>query len=330
MPSSSPFRPHRGRSLRRLPSPRRSPPARSPCVSACTPGRRFSPTRATSEATSTAPPASPPAATAGRYSSRPRPLSSSKARACRPRRAPAQGSLRARAHLPARRRRLSGAQEPLPHEPAGAGDTLPRPRAGARRGRRASPPRRRSPAHPDRPRRDGEDAPRPAGGRSRLRGLPRRGLVGPARSPARSGARPRDGRRRPLGSKNGLAEHIARQGDALPLRQLRAGGGGGSRAREPSSAPVPTSTCSSRAGSACASRGEQTYPVPPLAESDGEALFLTPRARRRSCLHAERGRARAVRAPRRASRSRSSSPPPAPRSSAPSSCSRSSRSGSTC
>ena len=40
--------------------------------------------------------------------------------------------------------------------------------------------------------------------------------------------------------------------------------------------------------------GEQTYPVPPLAESDGEALFLTPRACGRSCLHAERGRARAV------------------------------------
>ena len=33
--------------------------------------------------------------------------------------------------------------------------------------------------------------------------------------------------------------------------------------------PAPTSTSSSRAGSACGSPGEQTYPVPPLAESDG-------------------------------------------------------------
>ena len=47
----------------------------------------------------------------------------------------------------------------------------------------------------------------------------------------------------------------------------------------PASLPnAPTWTSSSRAGSACASPGEQTYPVPPLAESDGEALF-TARAR---------------------------------------------------
>ena len=47
--------------------------------------------------------------------------------------------------------------------------------------------------------------------------------------------------------------------------------------------------------------GEQTYPVPPLAESDGEALFLDARARGRSRLRPERGGARAAAAPRRAS-----------------------------
>ena len=39
-------------------------------------------------------------------------------RLARPRRAPAQGPVRARAHLPARRRRLPAAQEPPPDEPA--------------------------------------------------------------------------------------------------------------------------------------------------------------------------------------------------------------------
>ena len=62
------------------------------------------PRRATSAATSTAPPASPPRATAARCSSRPRPRSSSRRELARPRRAPAQGPLCARAHLPARRR----------------------------------------------------------------------------------------------------------------------------------------------------------------------------------------------------------------------------------
>ena len=54
-----------------------------------------------------APRASPRPATAGRCSSPPRRLSSSKRELRRSRRAPAQGSVCARAHLPARRRRRS-------------------------------------------------------------------------------------------------------------------------------------------------------------------------------------------------------------------------------
>ena len=75
--------------------------------------------------------------------------------------------------------------------------------------------------------------------------------------------------------------------------------------------------------------GEQTYPVPPLAEPDGVALFS---ARARAVDPAF---ARAKPSPNFASalthsRSRSSSPPRAPPSSAPSSSSSGSQSGSTC
>ena len=118
----------------------------------------------------------------------------------------------------------------LPHEPARASDTLPRTRAGARRGRRAPRCRRRAPPHPDRAGWHGEDATRAAGGWSGLRRLPRRRVVGPARAAARPGARPRD-----RGADARLQERPRRahrrQGDALPLRQLRAGGGGSARAR---------------------------------------------------------------------------------------------------
>ena len=177
----------------------------------------------------------------------------------RPRRAPAQGPLRPRAHLPARRRRVPGAQVALPHEPAGACDALPRPRAGARRGRRAPGRRRCSPPHPHRPRRDREDATRAAGGRSRLRRLPRRRVLGPARAAC---AIPRSCSRRRVrrSAPRTASPSTFRQDDALPLRQLRAGRGG----RRPSSQhywpSAPTSTCSSRAGSAFACRASRRIP----------------------------------------------------------------------
>ena len=57
-------------------------------------------------------------------------------RAARPGRAPAEGPVGARAHLPARRRRLSSAQEPAPNEPAHTRHALPGPRGGAGRGAR--------------------------------------------------------------------------------------------------------------------------------------------------------------------------------------------------
>ena len=117
--------------------------------------------------------------------------------AARPRRAPAQGSVRAGADLPARRRRVPAAQEPLPHEPAGPGDALPRPRARAGRGAStllAAPDVRLADA--DRPGRNRQDAARAPGGR-RLGGrLSGRRLVGAARGASRPGARPRRRRRR--------------------------------------------------------------------------------------------------------------------------------------
>ena len=112
----------------------------------------------------------------------------------RPRRAPAQGPRRARARLPARRRRLPAAQEPLPDEPA---------RSRRRRSSAASassprcvgaPRAATPPAHAHRARRDGQDAARarrPPADASRR--LPGRRLVGPARAASRPRARARDG-----------------------------------------------------------------------------------------------------------------------------------------
>ena len=113
---------------------------------------------------------------------------------------------------------------PLPHEPACARDALPRPRAGTGRGRRAPRRRRHSPAHAHRPRRHREDAARAAGSRPRFGCLPRRRVLDPARAASRSHARARDS-----GSDARIEERPRRahfrQGDALPLRQLRAGRG---------------------------------------------------------------------------------------------------------
>ena len=181
----------------RLRSPRRSPPARSTCGSACTRARRSSPTRATSAATSTAPPASPPPATAGRCSSRPRPRSSSSSSSRDLGEHRFKDLVRARARLPARRRRLPAAQDvstartcPVPATPF-----LGRERELAEV-RRAPLARGRSPAHAHRPRRHREDAararrrrPRPSDALSRTAsgGSP----LAPLRDPRSCSRRPR-------------------------------------------------------------------------------------------------------------------------------------------
>ena len=108
---------------------------------------------------------------------------------------------------------------------------------------------------------------------SRRRRLSRRRLVDPACAASRPGARGRD-RARPLGSTNGLAEHIADKRMLCLFDNF-----------EQSWSRLPSSR---RSSSACPNldvlvtsrerlrvSGEQTYPVPPLAETDGEELFIT-------------------------------------------------------
>ena len=249
-------------------------------------------------------------------------------RAARPRRAPAQGPHCSRAHLSARRGRLPRAQEPVPHEPAGASDTLPRTRAGALRGRRAPRCRRRAPPHPDRAGWHGEDATRAAGGWPGLRRLPRRRVVDPARAAARPGARPRD-----RGADARLQERPRRahrgQVDALPVRQLRAGGGGGARARgarERMSQP----RCAGDEPRASPGRRRADLPRAPARRKRRRGALPDARPCGRSCLRPDRGGARALPAPRRAPPRARARRRPHGASSAPSSSSRGSPSASTC
>ena len=195
-----------------------------------------------------------------------------------------------RARLPARRRRVPGAQVALPHEPAGARDALPRPRerelaevvellgadvACSRSPARAAPGRRGSRCRPPAWRR----TPTPtasAGCRSRRSAIPR--SCSRRRPDARLEERPRRAHRR--------------QGDALPLRQLRAGRGGRARARRPPRR-APTWTSSSRAGSACASpasRSTRCHRSP----RGRRGVSSRAGARGRSGLHPERGGPRAL------------------------------------
>ena len=91
------------------------------------------------QTTSTSQRASPPPATAARCILSAATARARRARADRPRRAPAQGHLRAGADLPARRRLVPAAEDDLQHEPAAAGELVRRPRRRARGGaRRAS------------------------------------------------------------------------------------------------------------------------------------------------------------------------------------------------
>ena len=76
--------------------------------------------------------------------------------------------------------------------------------------------------------------------------------------------------------------------------------------------------------------GEQTYPVPPLAEHDGVALFVARARAVDPSFDAERGGRTSSACASTSCRSRSSSPPPARALFSPSSCSSGFRSGSTC
>jgi class 3 adenylate cyclase len=131
-----------------------------------------------------------------------------------------------------------------------------------------------------------------------------------------------------VGSKNGIAEHISHK-QMLCLfdnfeQVVEAGAG---LAELLASCPKLDLLVTSR--ERLRVRGEQTYPVPPLAESDGEALFVA-RARAVDPSFAPSEAVAEHACASTSSRSRSSSPLPAPRSSARSSCSSGSRSGSTC
>ena len=157
-------------------------------------------------------------------------------------------------------RRLPSAPEPLPDEPPGAGDAVPRPRARARRGRRAPRARRRPAPDADRAGRDREDAARAPG---RCRGVGRvsgRHLVGRARAAAgrpaarhvagagahgrgasRSGPRrarrraPRGKRALLLARQRGAPASRGRDGDRTPSRRR----GSDDPRHEPRAAPAP-------------------------------------------------------------------------------------------
>ena len=242
----------------------------------------------------------------------------------RPRRAPAQGHRAGGPHLPARRRLLPAAQDDLEHEPAAPGELVRRPRGRARGG--ALPSRgRRAPRHADRPRRHRQDAARASRPPATLVPEYKAGVFWVGLATLRDPALVTETIAQTLGAKDGLAEHIAEQGDAAPARQPRAGGRVRARPLERSSAPAPTSRSSSRAASSCASRARSSTPVPPLAEPEAVSLFCE-----RAAARADRGDRRALRAVSTRSRSPSSSPPPARRRSRPSRSSSASRSGSTC
>ena len=169
------------------------------------------------------------------------------------------------------------AQVALPHEPARPCNALPRARAGARRGALAPLLRGHAPAHPDRAGRHREDPPRAPG---RGRGLRRRSRTASGGYRSLPSATPRScSRRRPsvVGSKNGLAEHISDKSMLCLFDNFEQVVEAGAKLADllascPNLGVLVTSRERLRV------QGEQTYPVPPLAEQDGVALF-TARAR---------------------------------------------------
>ena len=177
---------------------------------------------------------------------------------------------------------------------------------------------RHAPAHAHRAGRDGQDATRryrrpvaprtatrTASGGSRLRrsGTPSSSCATAAQV---------------VGSKNGLAEHIADKAMLLPLRQLRAVRRGGRRRSPSCSAPARTSTLLVTSREPLHVTGEQEYPVPPL-RSRGGGRLLPARARAvEAGLRGRRGRLRDLPPPRRPAagaragrRARQGSHPPA-------------------
>ena len=132
-------------------------------------------------------------------------------------------------------------------------------------------PRGHAPAHTDGTGRHREDTSRASGGRRGLRLLPRRRLVDPACSLTPVRARPRD-RCPSRRLANGLAEHVSdKQMLCLFDNFEQVVEAGTELADLLASCPNLDILVTSR--ERLRVRGEQTYPVPPLAEQDGVALF---------------------------------------------------------
>ena len=272
-------------------------------------------------------------ATAARCSSRQRPRRSSTASSCAT--SASTGSRTCRAperHLPARRGRVSAAEDAVSDEPARAGDAVPRSRARARARSRA-PARDDVGSDADRPGRDREDA-ACAAGRGRARGrVPGRRLVGAARAGARRRARRSiapQAMRRTGATGRRTRRTIGDEAAAAPARQRRARCSERPRT-SPRSSLARGSTCSSRAASGCSSAASRSTRCRRSSATDGVELCSSQRAR------AARARLRAGRAASTSSapgsttcRWRSSSRRRGRRSSRRNSCSTRLGSGSTC